>query len=572
MKARRALIFPIAALCLSACASDPHVILAADHGLKGDGVQDDGPAIQRSLEAARQVDGPVRIDFPENATIRVETGVERYAFWLTGERDLGINGNGSEFRLHPDLRFLNAFDCDRLIVANLQVDYTRQPTTPGTILAVYPEKRSIEVRLDHPDYRAHLQGPTDEDGEQDFFGMIELPGANGTVKMSHYYVERVESPGTDIIELFNEKANFNSLAKLVEIGKTRIGIPVSGVAHRHGPGGLFVINHNRNVLFQNIEVWSAPWFAFQIFRNEGRAIFRNVNVRPRPGSGKVLSACRDAFHAKGNRAELLFEDCELTGLGDDAFNVATHASSVTKVESAHQITVRQNFPIQYIPIREGDTLAFLDRTSNRLVAERVIQSVREVHTANTASRETRYMGRAPSVEIELAEPLDALEKGLIVWVRESASPQTTIRRCHIERSCRLMTSVMIEDSTIDAFVWFYGDHKEGPVPESIVVRNSRLRSNATGGDAGTAFSISGWNERKGPTTWEPLPENFPTKRVEFTNNEIWGKAYIRDALSVSLIDNQFFYENGDPLRLENCPHVDKSGNRSKKKGVKREWH
>ena len=525
------------------------VLIAEDFGLAADGVTDDGDAIGSMLARARQLDGPVELRFPQDKVICVKSGVGRYAFALSDFNGLRIDGRGSEFRLAPELRFLRAERCSDLVVMDLQVDFLRQPTTSGTITGVDAQAKAIDVKLDNPAMAAALGGPTGEDGEQAFFGMIQLDAVFGTQRVFHYDVDRVTVASPGVVRVFNRKPVWDVLTKHVKPGETRVGLPVPGVAHRHGPGGLFVIDHCRDVTVSQVEVWSAPWFSFQLFRNEGRVAFDHVNVRPRPGSRKVLSSCRDAIHAKGNRAELLFEDCILEGLGDDAFNLSTHCSRVMAIDSPSRITVAQQYPLEHIPFRAGDTLILMDPENNRKVAERTIRAV----ATNPSRREPRahhLSPWAPASVLTLDRPVSkGLRTGLVAWSRESANPKSIIRRCVIRRSCRLQTNTMIEECDVQALLWFYGAKIEGPGPEFVVVRKSRLRSNGLSPDQAKALIISGWEGSR--SCQSPAPADALLRHVEITDNEIQGRVRVVNALKEVASGNTIRPPEETNHRLEN---------------------
>lgn len=519
----------------------PVVINAADFGIKADGVSDDGPAIRAMLAEAERVEGAVELRFPENQVIAVKSGTDRYVFNLDRHKDLVIDGRGSEFRLDPKLRFLDAFRCERLNFRNLKVDYLTQPTAPGTIVAIDPEALTIDVKLDWPDYAAKLGGPTKEDGEQAFFGMILLDALYDMTRVRHFFVYGVRDLGKGRVRVKSDHEHIAGLKAKLKLGETRIGLPVPGVAHRHGPGALIRINACVGVTGERVEVWSAPWFAFQLFRNSGKIVMKDVHVRPRPGSGKVLSACRDAFHAKGNRAEMLFEGCVLTGLGDDAFNLATHCSRVRKVISPTEIEILQHFPIQYIPMRAGDTLVVMNPTNNEVVGESRIESIVERPASREpATLETRFMGYAPTLRIRLDAPLFDVQEGMVAWDRETSNPKSTVRDCTIRRSCRFQTNTALMDCDVEAFLmWFYGAELEGPGPEFVSIENSVVKSASLGNSLDYAILISGWEQARLPASYQPDPKTVLLKKVQISKNDIWGKVLVGKALEVEMDGNRY---------------------------------
>ena len=523
---------------------------ALEFGLQADGVSDDGPAIRAMLEVAAATDAPLTLRFPKDKVIAVKTGTERYVFHLHRREQLTIDGNGCEFVLDPYLCFIDVFDCEQITVQDLQVDYSLQATAPGTVMALDEAAYTVDVQLDWPDYAARLGGPTDKDGEQAFFGMLLLDAPYEVKKVKHFYVFGSEDLGNGRVRIQSDAAHVKGLRKSLELGETRIGLPVPGLAHRHGPGALCRIDYSGDILFQNVEIWTAPWFSFQLFRNRGDVTMQQVHVRPRPGSGKVLSSCRDAYHAKGNRGQLLFEDCILSGLGDDAFNISTHCSRIRKIHTSTDIEIRQQFPIQYIPFEVGDTLVVMNGANNEIVAERRILAIEEtaVKTADreAASYDTQFSGNAPVVRLRLDAPIEGMQVGQVAFDRQSSNPINIIRGCSMDRSSRFQANVELEKCRIEAFTWFYGDQIEGPGPETVSVRDCEVRARMT---------FNGWGGSKVLADYEPQTDSAMLKAVTLDGNELWGPVTIQKALEVKLSGNRFPSKDGKQLKVQSSANV-----------------
>jgi len=81
---------------------------ATDFGVQADGKTDDGPAIQKMIEKARAHDGEaIRLIFPKAKTIYASTGKERYLFPLQKTKNITLDGSGSTFLLHPNIRLVD---------------------------------------------------------------------------------------------------------------------------------------------------------------------------------------------------------------------------------------------------------------------------------------------------------------------------------------------------------------------------------------------------------------------------------------------------------------------------------
>lgn len=513
------------------------VLQAEAFGVRADGVADDGPAIERLLAAARTAAGPVRLVFPANRTVRATTAPERYIFRFDGTTDLTVDGQGSTFLLGPDVRFLRLRNSDRMALRNLRVDFDPLPFVDGTVTAVEAEPGCIDVTVPAGDVERLRGGPTKADGEQAFFAMLWYPGPYGLVSR-HYWVERmVPGPTPDTVRVFAGN-NFRQFGD-IQPGVWRISLPVPGIAHRFGPGACCEIMDNGSVALEDVDLWSAPWFGFRVIRNRGAVSFRRVHVRPKPGTDRLSSTWRDGFHVKGNQGSLLWEDCILVGMNDDALNLSTHCSRVRKVLSPTQLEVLQAFPLEPMPWHEGNTFAAADFASRTLVGQARIARV----TGWTTERRIGERPAASPVTLELDQPIPELAEGAMVWEPESANPDTTLRRCTIRQSCRLQSGVTLEACEVTALLWFYAEGIEGPFPSDVVVRDCTLRRGR--GNPRLAVSFAGRTTGAGPAAIHD---------VVLERNRVWGDCSVVGVDRVRLVDNEF-PEPGATVRIEGCTDV-----------------
>lgn len=544
-KIRGEALLAIAMLCAVTQAEgsvSPLALDALQFGVLADGASDDGAAIQQMLDVAQTSSVPVVLRFPANKIIHVASGLERYVFNMDRIRNLTIDGGGSTFLVQKDLRFMSATACTNLVIRNLNVDVRPSPVVEAVVLQLSEDRQTLTVQLDQPERAGELGGPTRQDGEQDFFGMLWLPGRYGDLSY-HYYVEDVASASGDAlrsgkIQVRGKESIPRPYAEQIIPGETRISLPVPGVAHRHGPGPMLRIDRCANVEMTDVEVWSAPWFAFQVSRNSGDVTFRRVHIRSEPGSGRMTSSWRDGFHVKGNTGSLLFEDCILEGMNDDAFNVSTHTWAVSKVFAPNHAQIRQVFPIQFMPVQEGGELMILSADGSRRLEPARITEIRgmpgdEIYTPIEGSLEAR---RVPALEVLFDHPVEGLEPGCVLWDKTTANPHTVIRGCRIRNSCRLQSSVTVENCDVDALLYFSCNQLEGPVPENIVVRNCILKQGR--GNDQYAVVFHGWHGGHAP---EKLPGDagFPMRNIVFENNTVYGGLKIDGAFGVQLRHTRF---------------------------------
>ena len=512
----------------TANAKDLHL---KDFGGKADGTTDDGPAILKMVEAARALKGKhARLVFPKNKTVHAATGKERYLFALQHTKNITIDGNGSTFLLDPHIRMMDLDYAKNPVIKNFNVDYTVTMFIESVIEAVDPKGAYVDVRVLQSGDEKNLGGPTKEDGEQWFGGFVWCENGKHMKAAKHYAVKKTEVLGIDRARVFFDgKSIPKNITGNIKKRITRFSIPRPGVAQQHGPGPLFNIHDTVDGHFENIAVWGAPWFTYSIYRTEGTLRFINVDVVPKPATNRLMSGCRDAFHVTGNRSKLVFDGCDTAGLGDDDYNFCILSSRIQKVISPTKLIIQQKFPIQYNPLRVGETLMVMN-SENQMVGSAEITGYEEKpHKDGTKIIPGgRY---CPPITITLKTPIKGLVKDLHVWSKQAANPDTTMKNCTATFSIRMQTSLTIENCTFTCYNVAYGfstrtKHVEGPGPAYMRISNSEFR---VGRGSGMVFQSGG----KGP---------FETTRIQsihIENSTFHSPMRIDKAKDITLLNNRF---------------------------------
>ncbi len=551
---RSALLLTGLLLCLRSDAS-PKVFDASAYGLRGDGNTDDGPALARMGDAATQHNGPVLLRFERGRTYRIIEAPKTWIFDFNGRSDIQIEGNGSVFLLHPNRRFLHLEGCTDVTVRDLAIDFDPLPYADGLVVNVDPERRWVDVRIRETDAMPPIAGPTGE-REQAYFAMLWHRGRHD-LESEHLFLERVTEaqPGSAdrrILRLYCQGTD--RVSERVQAGETLITVPVSGYAHRmegYGASPVVVLHANRNLLFDTVSLWCAPLFGVSIEANEGVCTFHRFDIRPRPGTGRLTSLWRDGFHVKANRASLLFDECVLEGMNDDAFNVASFSSQIVEVVSATRIRIRQNFPLGIVPWRAGDQITVYGLSARRLLGRaRIVQQI--------GSAETVYVNEHPTsplLELELDTPITGMAVGDNLWNDSSANPDTLIRRCRIRMSCRLQSPVTLEECDITALIWHYGDNIEGPLPSRVVIKRCTIRQ-GRGNPVNAVIMGPAYTDQSGAIVQpiEPVIHD-----VLLQDNLIIGQVHLADVENVVLERNRLQTELGR-IVLTRCRNVALRGN------------
>jgi hypothetical protein len=522
--------------CLTCLAGDTVMLHSDDYGVKADGCSDDGAAVEHMIGATSKSSATRYLLFPENAALYAHSVSNRYLFDLSGISNLTIDGCGTTFLLHPDIRFMRLSGCTNLVVKNLNVDFTPLPCAEALVTDLSESEGWIDVRVFN-DIPQRLCGqPTGKDGEQAFFAMLWNAGHYAD-ESCHYWIRLIESlPDYDSLRLHCETKfrRFN----FIRPNETRISIPVPGIAHRYGPGGCIDIFDNHNLDFKNIELWSAPWFGFRVFRNSGELSFNRVHIRPRPGTARVTSTWRDGFHVKGNRAGLIWDNCILEGMNDDAFNISTHCRSVVAVLSPQRFTARQLYPLNPIPWVIGEQVVGLDPSTGRVKGSAVVTAL------ETQPRQHGGQPAAPLLTVTTDQAIPDLAVQDKLWQPASTNPDTLIRNCTIRQSCRMQSSLTMESCSVTALLWFYGESIEGPGPQRVTLRNCVLRRGR--GNRTNALIVSGTGRNRGHLLRPPRL----IEEVELSNCRIYGGVTIRGAGKVVLKNNRLL-EDSALFEVEN---------------------
>ena len=503
-----------------------------DFGGKADGITDDGPAILLMIEAARAMKGkPVRLVFPNNKVIFAATGKDRYLFPLQHTKNITVEGNGSTFLLDPQIRMMDLDYAKTPLIRNVKVDYTVTMFIESVIEAVDAKGHYVDVKVLNSGDEQNLGGPSQQDGEQWFGGFVWCENAKHPKAARHYAVKGVKVLGDDRARVFFDgQVIVKKITGAIKLGTTQFSIPRPGVAHRYGPGALFNIHDTVDGHFENITVWAAPWFTFSIYRTEGTCRFINVNVMPKPGTNRLMAGCRDAFHVTGNRAKLIFDSCDTAGLGDDDYNFCILSSQIHKVVNPTEIVIRQKFPIQYNPMRVGETLMVMN-SENQMVGSARITAYKEQPNKD-GSAIMPGQRTCPPITITLDKPIKGLTKDLHVWSKEAANPDTTMKHCTASFSIRMQTSLTIDRCTFTCYNTAYGfssrtKNVEGPGPAFMRITNSEFH---VGRSSGLVFKSAG----KGPL------ESTRISNIHLENNTFHGPLNIDKAKDINLLNNKFY--------------------------------
>lgn len=444
-------------------------VFVRDFRAVGDGRTDDGPAIRAAIKQAIDSGGPVTVEFEPNRKYRVASFEQTFAFRIAKVRNFTIRGNGAELVILPPNKVMSLSESSGFSACDLAVDYSPLPFTQGRVVSVDSRENTMDVAIasgfDVPEPYGDRSGNGSQPNAAPKFGIpYAQPGSFDrrfhirSITPTEGRTVRVEVPRQERLEQLGRRGS-------------NVLLPTTGL----GQVGNFAfqVTNNDGVEFNRVKVYAYPEFAFLVADNVGPVTFNRVEVRPRPGTERVMTGWRDVFHVKDNRAPLNWEGCHAEGAFDDTFNLSAMYQHVLQDLGRGQWRIADLSRDGPPRIEVGDRMQAID-----LIPERRLLGVSKVTAVSKAP--------AGGVVVQLSPPLpltphegncskENLRCGSRLVNLDAANQDSVIRNCTISGSMRLRSKVLMEGSTFSGVLQIANSPlKEGPVPSGIVLRGNSL--------------------------------------------------------------------------------------------------
>lgn len=360
----------------------PLEINVSDLGAKGDGIQDDGPALRMALDQAQQHGGPVRIRLPKGrylvrslvtadappASMTSSEVLQSWGLWrdvhlaLVNQKDLTIVGDGGVTLLcgEPTRTAISVLGCRNVYIKNIAIDYEQLPFTQGTIIDLDLKSQSIVWKKDegYPD-------PT----LPNFLNAVErrgLPysGKTGRVDWSgnDKFLGSVEDVGGGKFRVEIKRGTLSALAR---------GKKFAMIARFDGSGSAINIRSSSYCTLENVAIYSSPGIAFMAGSSTALNLVDCV-VEPLPNSGRVMSSNGDGFQYTNGVIGPFVKGCRFTGMHDDGFMISTRCAPIRSTNEDRTLLVTTPGLI-----RAGDEIAILSATEGTVKSETRVKAVVE---------------------------------------------------------------------------------------------------------------------------------------------------------------------------------------------------
>jgi|GEM_PF-316810 len=500
------------------------------------------------------------------------------ALCLENAHDLTIEGNNTLLVLHGKMVSFALLNCSNITIKNLKVDYARPTMSEMTIREIKNDHADVAI---HPDsrYRIDDTGRIHFVGEgwesRDLFAIAYDPAA----ETMHYSSMEpfLQSRATTIApSLVRFQGDFS---KIAPNNDTLPGNALSGNAlpgntlrnddvltirdpYRDNVGAL--IANSRDINLDNLDMYYMHGLGI-VSQFSADLRFKNIQIAPRPGSGRIVSAFADCFHFSGCKGEILLDSCHTMGSHDDAVNVhgthlrivaigsalqtsaASPTSTISPTATAKTLRVRFMHPQTwgFPAFFAGDSIAYINPQTLLPIGYGVVQNTREI---NRREQELQ-LEQIPPDSVHIGDCLENLS-----W-----TPAVTIRHCRFERTNTrgvLVTTrrkVLIEDNIFyktgmhailiadDALGWY----ESGPVGDVTIRRNRFIGCGYNSAPDDFTIAIA-------PDNKTTLPGAFIHHNINITGNDFdTPNGLLLTARSVdglSFLDNHIIVRNNASLR------------------------
>lgn len=300
---------------------------------------------------------------------------------LAGLRDLEIDGQGSElvFTDHAVQGIILA-DVQRVVLRNLSIEYSGTLASAGIVEKLVDGRTAIRFLDEFP---AGPQTGFDAVSEFDIAARRWKGSANEAWNVRN---AELVAPQTFVAPAFDR---FDDGDEVV-------------IRHKvYGSNAVAGFNKElHDVALEDVTVYSAPGMAFY-FSSTGPGI-RLTRCVVRTKDDRLISTTADGAHFTNTGGQVIVEDCDFSGQGDDSLNIGAHWLEPGAQFDARSLELVFAIRSRFLPdcVSEGMELVFHERATLAEHARRRVVSV----TQDAAARTYRVV---------LDEPL-AIDRPLLV--------------------------------------------------------------------------------------------------------------------------------------------------------------
>lgn len=425
------------------------VLKAADFGVKGDGVTDDGPAIGKAIEAAMEQQAILQF---ESGKVYYVGSTDRSAgpfgspFAMNGADGVTVDGGGSVFRFAPGISYFAMTDNTDIRICNMKLDMSVSPYMVGTVKAV----EGVNVI-----YTTDIE-PNQSFNDSRGYTNFSIEYNEGKQERPHRFINSMTKTASKEIKVeYQTESHGYAVGDKVFLPNPGIGNTLSEI--------MYIASNTGCMVFENIEVWAAPSFIANIRDNDAELYFENVDYIPGEENNREIKmvSWRDGYHVKDNRRPIHWNECDVGVLFDDVYNVSNTLGLITAVKNGNQMTVTQ-----YEMYTHGSYYPFNCRVGDVI---EVFSTKGVFAGVATVRRVVSNPNGTVDLTLDYGANLKKMEEGWLVGNRDTCAPGSTVTNSRFTGTFRFRRDIRIENCVFDMLItWIREDGSvEGPIPGNV---------------------------------------------------------------------------------------------------------
>ena len=399
-------------------------IYLKDFGAKGDGIKNDFSAIKKALTVLKHSPRGTILVFEPNTTYYISSG--KIAVELKELKGVKIYGNNTTILVKPIMSFLKIENCSDIVIKGINFDYKIKPYAVADVVHT-GEDGAIRIKTDKS---LNIRG-TYNQPNIDYFGLVDKKDGRYPVGITSY---KVVNPGECVydVKCNNTFAERDTRIKMMKEEKYKFIVPMPHVGQVIEQA--IAITNNKNITMVDCEVRCAAEFMFFVSGNDGFVYFKNLNI----GSGEEkedssIIGWRDGFYCKDNRAKILWENCNIKSLYDDILNMTSSQLQVRQLGDNRVSLYLQESELQYVDIKVGDEITFVDSEVSTVIGKRTIKSVEKFDSY---------------IKIEIDSALKKLSglSAVSAFINNISLVNSVIKNCDFGGNFKLHTPLYVKQS------------------------------------------------------------------------------------------------------------------------------
>lgn len=309
-------------------------------------LQDNSSAFQAALNYCSGNPGTLLV---------IDPGVYRFTgnnLLMDSLSDTFIDGTGAEFIFSKTGTQISLRHCSCLEINGLSVDWDRENDPISDV-----------VRIKNADSKKHTL-------DLEFF---QRDNVNPEMVMSAITQCDPESltfgadKSSKEVYLYQDPENIQSVEK---VSSNVLRVVHNGCMNNFSDGDVFILRHHvydgtvfsiggnsENITFDHVNIYGGSGMAYHFTENCSHFRISNgyIGIDPSANDTDHCSLGADAIHIVNTMGHFLIEDCDMSGMGDDAVNVHDGLGYIHEVEGA-----KAEISASAMKLDAGDTISFKD--------------------------------------------------------------------------------------------------------------------------------------------------------------------------------------------------------------------